>query len=283
MERFGMLLDGKEVANRLKEKVKTSIAHLSTKPGLAVISVGDNPASKLYIKLKRKMCEELGIYFEEFIFNENATEEEVLEVIDQLNENEKIHGILVQSPVPYHINILKLFDSIAPEKDVDGFHPINVGRLVQNQDGFVPCTPLGIMHILKEYQIPIEGKNCVVVGRSNIVGRPMAQLLINANGTVTVCHSKTKNLADITKQADILIVAVGKPNFITSEMVKEGAVVVDVGINRKTDSKKICGDVDFETVKDKCSYITPVPGGVGPMTIMTLMENVVKSCQYLSE
>ena len=276
-----VILDGKLIASRYKEKIKSTIVNLNIKPGLAVICIGDNPASRLYVKLKHKMCEELGFYSEEHLLDENIKEEEVLELIDRLNNDDKIHGILLQSPVPYHLNILKLFERISPKKDVDGFNPINVGYLSQGQDGFVPCTPLGIMHILEEYNISIEGKNCVVVGRSNIVGRPMAQLLVNSNGTVTVCHSKTKNLSEITKNADILIVAIGKTNFITADMVKEGATVIDVGINRLPNSKKICGDVDFENVKEKCEFITPVPGGVGPMTIITLMENLLKACENL--
>lgn len=276
------ILDGKNVANKLKENIKNSILELDVKPGLAVVCVGDDPASKLYIKLKHKICEELGIYVEEYCFDENITQEELLTKIDELNQDEKIHGILVQSPIPYHLNILEIFDRISPEKDIDGFNPVNVGRLSQDQNGFVPCTPLGIMHILEEYGIEIEGKNCVVIGRSNIVGRPMAQLLLNSNGTVTICHSKTKNLGDITKQADILIVAVGKPKFITEDMVKDGAIVIDVGINRVQNSKRISGDVDFENVKNKCGYITPVPGGVGPMTIITLMENLVKACKNIT-
>lgn len=273
------ILDGKLVANKLKERIRADIENLDVKPSLAVICVGNAPASKLYVNLKHKMCDELGIGIEEYNFENDITQERLLKVIDELNSNDSIDGILLQSPVPYHLNILELFDRICPEKDVDGFNPINVGYLAQGKDGFVPCTPLGIMHILEEYGINIEGKNCVVVGRSNIVGRPMAQLLINANGTVTVCHSKTKNLGEITKEADILIVAVGKTKFITADMVKDGAVVVDVGINRTENSKKICGDVDFDNVKDKCEYITPVPGGVGPMTIITLMENLLKAYQ----
>ena len=276
------ILDGKIVANKLKDEIKEKVSSLEIKPGLAVICIGDNPASKIYVKLKRKMCEELGIYIEEHNYDENVTQDELIELIDDLNEDDSIHGILLQSPIPYHLNILELFDRISPKKDVDGFNSVNVGKLSQGQDCFVPCTPLGIMRILKEYNIEIEGKNCVVVGRSNIVGRPMAQLLINANGTVTVCHSKTKNLSEITKTADILIVAVGKPKFITADMVKDGVTVVDVGINRVEGSKRIKGDVDFENVKDKCEFITPVPGGVGPMTIITLMSNLLKAYEDLT-
>lgn len=271
------LLDGKFVANKLKQRIKNEVDTLTVKPGLAVISIGNDPASQLYVKLKRKICDELNIHVDEYHFENDVTQEEILDLIDKLNESELIHGILVQTPVPYHLNILEIFNRISPNKDVDGFNPENAGKLAQGQEAFVPCTPLGIMHILEEYNIEIEGKNCVVVGRSNIVGRPMAQLLINANGTVTVCHSKTKDIEKITKLADVLIVAVGKPHFIKAEMIKDGAVVVDVGINRIAGTNKIVGDVDFENAKDKCSFISPVPGGIGPMTIITLMENLLKA------
>lgn len=271
------LLDGKFVANKLKQRIKNEVDMLTVKPGLAVISIGNDPASQLYVKLKRKICDELNIHVDEYHFENDVTQEEILDLIDKLNESELIHGILVQTPVPYHLNILEIFNRISPDKDVDGFNPENAGKLAQGQEAFVPCTPLGIMHILEEYNIDIEGKNCVVVGRSNIVGRPMAQLLINANGTVTVCHSKTKDIEKITKLADVLIVAVGKPHFIKAEMIKDGAVVVDVGINRIAGTNKIVGDVDFENAKDKCSFISPVPGGIGPMTIITLMENLLKA------
>ena len=275
------ILDGRIVANKLKNEIKEKVSNLEIKPGLAVICIGNDPASQIYVKLKRKVCEELGIYIEEHFFDDNVTQKELIDLIDDLNEDDSIHGILLQSPIPYHLNILELFDRISPKKDIDGFNLVNVGKLSQGQDCFVPCTPLGIMRLLKEYNIEIEGKNCVVVGRSNIVGRPMAQLLINANGTVTVCHSKTRNLGEITKNADILIVAVGKPKFITQDMVKNGAIIVDVGINRVEGSKRIKGDVDFENVKDKCEFITPVPGGVGPMTIVTLMSNLLKAYEDL--
>lgn len=276
------ILDGRIVANKLKNEIKEKVSNLEVKPGLAVICIGNDPASQIYVKLKRKVCEELGIYIEEHFFDDNVTQKELIDLIDDLNEDDSIHGILLQSPIPYHLNILELFDRISPKKDIDGFNLVNVGKLSQGQDCFVPCTPLGIMRLLKEYNIEIEGKNCVVVGRSNIVGRPMAQLLINANGTVTVCHSKTRNLGEITKNADILIVAVGKPKFITQDMVKNGAIIVDVGINRIAGSKRIKGDVDFENVKDKCEFITPVPGGVGPMTIVTLMSNLLKAYEDLT-
>lgn len=271
------LIDGKDVANKCKDEIRKKIERLEKTPSLAVIRIGEDEASKIYVRLKNKMCEELGINFVEHHLNENTTQEELISLINNLNEDENINAILLQSPIPYHLNILEAFKAIAPEKDVDGFSPINVGKLVQNQECFAPCTPVGVMRMLKEYGIEVAGKHAVVIGRSNIVGRPMAELLLNANATITICHSKTENLAEIVKTADILVVAIGKPKFITADMIKEGAVVVDVGINRIPDSKKIVGDVDFDNVKDRCSYITQVPGGVGPMTIMTLMENVIRA------
>ena len=274
-----ILIDGRYVSNKLKEELKERITHVTKKPHLAVIRVGEDNASQIYVNLKAKMCEELGINFTEYHLDENITQEDLMSLIDKLNSDDDTTAILLQSPIPFHLNILQAFNAIDPKKDVDGFNPINVGRLAIGQDSFAPCTPVGIMTLLKEYNINVEGKHCVVIGRSNIVGRPMAQLLINANSTVTVCHSKTKNLAEIVKTADIVVVAIGKPHYITADMIKEGAVVIDVGINRLSDSKKIVGDVDFENVKDKCSYITPVPGGVGPMTIITLMENVIKTAE----
>lgn len=276
-----ILIDGKMVSQKIKNELKRKVSTLIKKPSLAVIRVGEDEASKIYIKLKQKMCEELGITFTEYHLNENIEQEDLLGLIHKLNADDETTAILLQSPVPYHLNILEAFKAISPDKDVDGFNPINVGKLAIGQQAFAPCTPMGIMKLLSEYNIDVEGKNCVVVGRSNIVGRPMAQLLVNANGTVTICHSKTKNLGEITKNADILVVAIGVPGHITADMVKEGAVVIDVGINRLPDSKKIVGDIDFENVKDKCSYITPVPGGVGPMTIITLMENIIKTAEIL--
>ena len=273
------LIDGKKVAEKCKKNIEERIKRLDRTPGFAVIRIGEDEASKIYVRLKHKMSEELGINFTEYHLDENITQEELISLIKKLNADDEVDGILLQSPIPYHLNILEAFQTIAPEKDVDGFSPINVGKLVQRQECFAACTPTGVMTMLKEYNIPIEGKHAVVVGRSNIVGRPMAELLLNANATVTICHSKTRNLTEIVKSVDILVVAIGKPKFITADMIKEGAVVVDVGINRIPDSKKIVGDVDFENVKEKCSYITPVPGGVGPMTIMTLMDNVVTACE----
>ncbi|MBQ9267685.1 MAG: bifunctional methylenetetrahydrofolate dehydrogenase/methenyltetrahydrofolate cyclohydrolase FolD [Clostridia bacterium] len=273
------LIDGKYVSAKVKEELKEKMIHLTRKPSLAVIRVGDDAASKIYVNLKAKMCEELGINFTEYHLDANIQQEDLMGLIHRLNADEDTTAILLQSPIPYHLNILEAFKAIDPEKDVDGFNPINVGKLALGQAVFAPCTPVGVMTLLKEYNIDIEGKHCVVIGRSNIVGRPMAQLLINSNATVTVCHSKTKNLAEITKTADVVVVAIGKPHYITADMIKEGAVVIDVGINRLPDSKKIVGDVDFENVKDKCSFITPVPGGVGPMTIITLMGNVIKTAE----
>ena len=272
-----VLIDGKYVAEKCKESIKERIKRLSKVPSLAVIRIGEDEASKIYVRLKNKMCEELGINFMEHHLNEDVTQKDLISLINELNNNKDINGILLQSPIPYHLNMLEAFQTIAPEKDVDGFSPINVGKLVQRQESFAPCTPVGIMKMLKEYDIDVAGKHCVVIGRSNIVGRPMAELLLNANATVTICHSKTQNLKEIVKTADVVVVAIGKPKFITADMIKEGAVVIDVGINRIPNTKKIVGDVDFENVKEKCSYITPVPGGVGPMTIMTLMDNVIKA------
>lgn len=272
-----ILIDGKKVAEEYRENLKEEIHKLPSAPGLAVVRIGKDAASVIYVRLKHKMCEELGVNFIEYHLPEQTTQEELIELINKLNLDKTVNGILLQSPIPYHLNILEAFRAISPEKDVDGFSPLNVGKLAQGQECFAACTPLGIMHLLKAYDIDVEGKHCVVIGRSNIVGRPMAELLLNADATVTICHSHTKNLAEITKTADVLVVAIGNPKFITADMIKDGAVVVDVGINRVANSKKIIGDVDFENVKEKCSYITPVPGGVGPMTIITLMDNVVKA------
>ncbi|MBQ9280502.1 MAG: bifunctional methylenetetrahydrofolate dehydrogenase/methenyltetrahydrofolate cyclohydrolase FolD [Clostridia bacterium] len=270
-----ILLDGKMVSQKCMKGLKEKISNFTIRPSLSVIRVGEDQASEIYVNLKRKMCEELGINFTEHHLNANITQDELEGLIDQLNLDDNINAILLQSPIPSHLNVMQAFKKISPEKDVDGFCTMNVGKLVQGEDCFVACTPLGIMKLLDAYQVELSGKNAVVIGRSNIVGRPMAQLLLNADCTVTICHSKTQNLKEITKMADILIVAIGKPKLITADMVKEGAIVVDVGINRVAGSKKIYGDVDFEQVKDKCSYITPVPGGVGPMTIATLMNNIV--------
>lgn len=275
------ILDGKKVSAKVRKNLKLEVDNLKKegiKPKLAVIMVGDDIASKVYVRNKNKACEEIGIEYEEFLLNTDTTMEELLNVIDNLNKNQNIDGILLQSPIPKHLDINKAFRAILPEKDVDGFHPINAGKLSIGEKCFVPCTPHGVVKIMDEYNIETEGKNVVIVGRSNIVGKPLIQCMLQKNATVTVCHSKTKNLEEFTKKADILIVAIGKPKFITENMVREGVVVIDIGINRNEEGK-IVGDVDFDNVSKKASYITPVPGGVGPMTVAMLMENVVEAAK----
>lgn len=275
------ILDGKAVAHRIRENLKKEVEELKEngiKPKLAVIMVGEDSSSKIYVRNKSVSCEEIGVEYEEYLLSEETTMEELLNLIDKLNEDTSINGILLQSPIPKSLDINEAFKRIAPEKDVDGFNPCNVGKLCLGQDTFISCTPYGIIKLLEEYGIEIEGKDAVVVGRSNIVGKPMMQCLLNKNATVTVCHSKTIKLERVTKKADILVVAIGKPKFITKDMVKDGAVVIDVGINRGEDGK-LCGDVDFDEVKEIASYITPVPGGVGPMTIAMLMHNIVKAAR----
>jgi len=251
-------------------------------PGLAVIIVGDNPASRVYVNNKKKMCAEIGIYSEEYALPEQTTQDELISVINKLNNDKNIHGILVQLPLPKHIDEKTVIGSIIPEKDVDAFHPVNVGKIMIGDFDFLPCTPSGIMELIAESGIDLEGKTCVVVGRSNIVGKPMAMLLLHKNATVTICHSKTKNLKEVCKSADILVVAVGRAQMINDEYVKESAIVIDVGMNRNAD-KKLVGDVDFESVAPHTSYITPVPGGVGPMTIVTLMKNTVTAAKKLTK
>lgn len=276
------IIDGKLLSSEVREGLKAEVDLLKEKgiiPNLAVILVGEDKASQIYVKNKSKACQDVGIKYEEFILPTSTTMEELLNLIDELNERKDVHGILLQSPVPKHLNIDKAFERISPDKDVDGFNPINVGRLCLKQDGFVSCTPAGIMKMFEKYKIELAGKNAVVLGRSNIVGKPMSLCLLNKDATVTICHSKTKKLSEITKQADILVVALGKTKFVTKDMVKDGAVVIDVGINRTNEG--LFGDVDFEDVKEKASYITPVPGGVGPMTVAILMSNVVKSAKKL--
>lgn len=279
------IIDGKQLAKNIRLNLKTEVEELKKQgiyPKLAVIMVGDNAASKVYVKNKSKACEEIGIAYEEFLMPTETTMEQLLALIYQLNADTSIHGILLQSPLPNHLDINMAFKEIATEKDVDGFNPINVGKLALNQDCFVSCTPYGIIKMLEEYNIPIEGAHAVILGRSNIVGKPLIQCLLNKNATVTICHSKSKNVQETTQNADILIAAIGKANFVQADMVKEGAVVIDVGINR-TSEGKIIGDVEFEAVSEKASYITPVPGGVGPMTIAMLMTNVVKATKQLNE
>ena len=275
------ILNGKKVSAKVREYLKLEVDNLKKegiKPKLAVIMVGNDPASKVYVRNKNKACEEIGIEYEEFLLGEETTMEELLNVIDNLNKNQNIDGILLQSPIPKHLDINKAFRAILPEKDVDGFHPINAGKLSIGEKCFVPCTPHGVVKIIEEYNIETEGKNVVIVGRSNIVGKPLIQCMLQKNATVTVCHSKTRNLEEFTRKADILIVAIGKPKFITENMVKEGVVVIDIGINRNEEGKLV-GDVDFDNVSKKASYITPVPGGVGPMTVAMLMENVVEAAK----
>ena len=275
------ILDGKAVSLKVKENVKVRADELKkfgVEPTLAVVLVGEDKASQTYVRAKEKACNEYGIKSVAHRLSENTTQNELLALINVLNLDDSIHGILVQLPLPKHIDTNVVLAAIDPQKDVDGFHAVNVGKLVSGLDGFVPCTPLGVMEILKEYGIEVAGLNAVVIGRSNIVGKPMANLLLNASATVTVTHSKTKNLKEICKNADLIVAAIGKPFFLKADMVKDGAVVVDVGINRLDDGRLV-GDVDFEEVAPKCSYITPVPGGVGPMTIAMLLNNTILAAQ----
>ncbi len=278
------IIDGKELSKKIRGQVKEQVEELKKKgiePKLAVIMVGEDPASKVYVRNKSKACNEVGIGYEEFILNENIEMDELLDLIKTLNNREDIHGILLQSPIPKHLDIQKAFDAIDYRKDVDGFHPINIGKLALNQETFISCTPHGVMKMFEEYNIDLKGANAVILGRSNIVGKPLAQCLLNKDATVTICHSKTKNIEEITRNADILIAAIGKPKFVKADMVKDGAVVIDVGINRLETG--LVGDVDFEEVEKKASYITPVPGGVGPMTIAMLLNNVVMAAKHMLE
>lgn len=275
------IMNGKDLAKKVRKELKEEVKTLKEKginPKLAVIMVGDDPGSQVYVRNKSKACEKVGIEFEEYLFDDKLSEKELLELIEKLNSDDSIHGILLQSPVPKHIDINKAFRTISPNKDVDGFNPVNVGNLTIGEDAFISCTPYGIVKLLEEYNIETVGKNAVILGRSNIVGKPMIQCMLNKNSTVTVCHSKTQNISEEIKRADILIAAIGKPKFVKADMVKDGAVVIDVGINRLDDGS-ICGDVDYDKICEKASYITPVPGGVGPMTIAMLLTNVVKSAK----
>ena len=266
------------IRNEITEEVKDFERVNGFVPGLAVIIVGENPASKVYVRNKKLACEQVGFYSEVIEMPEETTEAELLSVIDRLNGDEKIHGILVQLPLPKHINEESVLLRINPAKDVDAFHPFNVGRIMTGSYDLAPCTPAGVMELIRRSGIEIRGKECVIVGRSNIVGKPQAMLMLGADATVTVCHSRTKNLAEVCRRADILVAAIGKPNFFNAEMVKEGAVVIDVGINRREDGK-LCGDVNFSEVEPKASYITPVPGGVGPMTITMLLKNTLTAAK----
>ena len=274
------IIDGKAVSTAVKEQIKSETAKLKEKGitvGLAVILVGDDPASKIYVANKKKACEDLGFVSEEYLLPENTKTSELLELINVLNNEKSINGILCQLPLPRQIDEQTVINAISPFKDVDAFHPSNVGKIMIGDYDFVPCTPAGIMEMLKYYNIEISGKNCVVIGRSNIVGKPMSMLLLHQNGTVTTCHSRTKDLSKYTREADILVSAVGKANFVTANMVKDGAVVIDVGMNRE--NGKLCGDVVFDEVSKKASFITPVPGGVGPMTIAMLMKNTLTAAK----
>lgn len=276
---MAIIIDGKMIAKKTRENLKKEVEELKKEgitPKLAVIMVGDNPASKVYVKNKSKACDEVGVEYEEYILEAGIKQKELLELIQKLNNNKEINGILLQSPLPSNLDINEAFRTIDYRKDVDGFHPMNVGKLVLGQDTFVSCTPYGIMRLLEEYKIDLCGKHVVILGRSNIVGKPLVQCCLNNNATVTVCHSKTKEIENVTKDADVLISAIGKPRFVTADMIKDGVVVIDVGINR-LDTGEIVGDIDFESVSKKASYITPVPGGVGPMTIAMLLNNVVKA------
>ncbi|MDD4330005.1 MAG: bifunctional methylenetetrahydrofolate dehydrogenase/methenyltetrahydrofolate cyclohydrolase FolD [Aliarcobacter sp.] len=277
-----ILLDGKALSEKIKEEVKVEVAQLVEEkqitPGLAVILVGNDAASATYVASKAKSCKNAGIYSVVHEMPESITQEELLETIARMNENPKLDGILVQLPLPKHIDTTVVLEAIDPLKDVDGFHPYNVGRMVSNLDAFLPATPFGVMRMFQEYGIELSGKNVVVIGSSDIVGKPMASLLINAKATVTVCNSRTKDLASHTKAADIVVIAVGVPYLLKADMVKDGAIVIDVGINR-LDTGKLVGDADFESLKEKCSHLTPVPGGVGPMTIGMLLKNTIKAAK----
>lgn len=274
-------IDGKAVAAQVRAQVARDVAALKARgvqPGMAVVLVGDDPASKIYVNNKKKACAETGIYSEEHILPAETTQAELLALIERLNADEKIHGILVQSPLPGHLDEKLVVEHIDPRKDVDAFHAYNVGRIMIGDYTFLPCTPAGVIELIRSTGVAIEGKSCVVVGRSNIVGKPMAMLLLHCNGTVTICHSRTKNLAEICRGADILVAAVGRAKMISADMVKPGAVVIDVGMNRD-ENGRLCGDVDFDAVEPVASYITPVPGGVGPMTIAMLMKNAVRAAE----
>ena len=275
------IIDGKKISAEVKEEVRVKVAALKEKGvsvGLAVVLVGEDPASKVYVNNKKKACEALGIESFEYLLPETATQEELLSLVKKLNADDKVDGILVQLPLPRHLDEKAVIAAISPDKDVDAFHAVNVGKIMIGDYTFAPCTPSGIIELIERSGICLEGKNCVVIGRSNIVGKPMSMLLLHKNATVTICHSRTKNLSEVVRGADVVVAAVGRAKFVTADMVKEGAVVIDVGINRM-ENGKLCGDVDFDAVAPKCSYITPVPGGVGPMTIAVLMQNTLRAAE----
>lgn len=275
------IIDGKAISAAVRAEITVNTAafikETGVTPGLAVVIVGHDPASQVYVRNKRKACAEVGFYSEAYELPEETTQEELETLVDKLNADPKIHGILVQLPLPRHLDEQRILLRIRPEKDVDAFHPYNVGRIMIGDYNYLPCTPAGVMELLTRSGVDVSGKECVVVGRSNIVGKPMAMLLLQANGTVTICHSRTKNLSETTRRADILVAAIGKPEFFTADMIKEGAVVIDVGMNRRPFDGKLCGDVDYASVEPVASYITPVPGGVGPMTITMLMQNTLRA------
>ena len=281
-DEFMQIIDGKAVSQAVKERVRDEIARDGLKIGLAVVIVGNDQASRVYVNNKKKACEFCGIISYEYALPEETSEEQLLELVDTLNKDSKVNGILVQLPLPKHIDEKKIIEHISPMKDVDAFHAVNVGRIMIGDYAFLPCTPAGVMELIHSTGTEVSGKECVVIGRSNIVGKPMAMLLLHENGTVTVCHSRTKDLAAVCRRADILVSAVGRAGFVTADMVKDGAVVIDVGMNRNAEGK-LCGDVDFEGVAPKCSFITPVPGGVGPMTIAMLMENTLRAKKLQSK
>ncbi len=275
------IISGKETAAKIRERLRAQIDQLRQKgyqPGLAVVIVGDDPASQVYVRNKEKACKEVGIAAQTFALPKETTQQELMALIDTLNARSDVHGILVQLPLPRHLDEHQVINAILPEKDVDAFHPVNVGKIMIGDFDYVPCTPAGVMALLEEAQIDVSGKRAVVIGRSNIVGKPQAMLLLHKNATVTICHSKTQHLEEITRQADIIVVAIGKAHFLRGDMVKDGVVVIDVGMNR-LENGKLAGDVDFDTVAPKASYITPVPGGVGPMTITMLLQNTVTACR----
>lgn len=278
---MSQIIDGKAVSKQVRERVAAQTQELKQQgvvPGLAVIIVGEDPASQVYVRNKEKACEEVGFYSEKFALPENTTQQELNELVKELNGRKEINGILCQLPLPKHLDDKEVINLIDPIKDVDAFHPVNVGAIMIGDYNFLPCTPAGVMELIHSTGVDVAGKKAVVIGRSNIVGKPMAMLLLHENATVEITHSKTQNLADITKEADILVAAIGRAKFVTADMVKEGAVVIDVGMNRD-ENGKLCGDVDFDDVKEKCSYITPVPGGVGPMTISMLMQNTLTAAK----
>ncbi|MBQ6034551.1 MAG: bifunctional methylenetetrahydrofolate dehydrogenase/methenyltetrahydrofolate cyclohydrolase FolD [Ruminococcus sp.] len=279
---MGQIIDGKAVSAAVKAEVAEETAKLreekGLKVGLAVVIVGNNPASRVYVNNKKKACEAVGFQSFEYALDENTTQEQLLDLVNVLNRDDRVNGILVQLPLPKHIDEKAVINAISPDKDVDAFHPINVGKIMIGEYSFLPCTPAGVMRLIESTGTDITGKQCVVIGRSNIVGKPQAMLLLQKNGTVTICHSKTKNLKEVCLGADILVVAIGRANFVTGDMITEGAVVIDVGMNR-LDNGKLCGDVEFESVEKKASFITPVPGGVGPMTIAMLMKNTLTAAK----